>query len=77
MGKRTQTLDKGTLPRRPASRSRHFTVDIETVLNIHTPLWSSLTHSDLSSSSDRVSQTQSLVPHIILLEKYCTKHLFG
>ena len=30
MGKRTQTLDKGTLPRRPASRSRLFTVDVET-----------------------------------------------
>ena len=30
MGKRTQTPDRGTLPRRPASRSRLFTVDIET-----------------------------------------------
>ena len=25
-----QTLDRGTLPRRPASRSRVFTVDVET-----------------------------------------------
>ncbi|MGJ0282540.1 hypothetical protein [Streptococcus pyogenes] len=30
MGKRTQTLDRGTLPRRPASQSRLFTVDVET-----------------------------------------------
>ena len=30
MGKRTQTLDRGTLARRPASRSRLFTVDVET-----------------------------------------------
>ena len=30
MGKRTQTLDRGTLPRRPAYRSRLFTVDVET-----------------------------------------------
>ena len=30
MGKRTQTLDRGTLPRKPASRSCPFTVDIET-----------------------------------------------
>ena len=30
MGKRTQALDRGTLPRRPASRSRLFTVDVET-----------------------------------------------
>ena len=29
MGKRTQTLDRVTLPRRPASRSRRFTVDVE------------------------------------------------
>ena len=27
MGKRTQTLDRGTLPRRPESRSCLFTVD--------------------------------------------------
>ena len=32
MGKRTQTLDRGTLPRRPASRSRLLTVDVETVV---------------------------------------------
>jgi hypothetical protein len=32
MGKRTQTLDRGTLLRRPASRSRLFTVDVETVV---------------------------------------------
>ena len=30
MGKRTQTLDRGTLPRRPASRSCLFTVDVDT-----------------------------------------------
>ena len=30
MGKRTQTLDRGTMCRRPASRSRLFTVDVET-----------------------------------------------
>ena len=30
MGKRTQTLDRGTLPRRPKSRSRLFAVDVET-----------------------------------------------
>ena len=30
MGKGTQTLDRGTLPRRPASQSRRFTVDFET-----------------------------------------------
>ena len=30
MGKRTQTLERGTLPRRPASLSRLFTVDVET-----------------------------------------------
>ena len=30
MGKRTQTLDRGTLLRRPASRSHLFTVDVET-----------------------------------------------
>ena len=30
MGKRTQTLDRETLPRRPASPSRLFTVDVET-----------------------------------------------
>ena len=29
MVKRTQTLDRGTLPRRPASRSHLFTVDVE------------------------------------------------
>uniref|UniRef100_A0A8C7DKB7 Septin n=1 Tax=Oncorhynchus kisutch TaxID=8019 RepID=A0A8C7DKB7_ONCKI len=30
MGRITQTLDRGTLPRRPASRSHLFTVDVET-----------------------------------------------
>jgi hypothetical protein len=30
MGKRTQTLDRGTLPRRPAFRSCLFAVDVET-----------------------------------------------
>ena len=30
MGKITQTLDRGSLPRRPASRSRLFTVHVET-----------------------------------------------
>ena len=30
MGKITQTLDRGTLIRRPASQSRLFSVDIET-----------------------------------------------
>ena len=30
MGKTTQTLDRGTLPRRPASQSCLFTVDDET-----------------------------------------------
>ena len=30
MGNRTQPLDRWTLPRRPASRSRLFTVDVET-----------------------------------------------
>ena len=30
MGKRTQTLDRGTLPRKPASQSRLSTVDVET-----------------------------------------------
>uniref|UniRef100_A0AAZ3NU53 DNA-directed RNA polymerases I and III subunit RPAC2 n=1 Tax=Oncorhynchus tshawytscha TaxID=74940 RepID=A0AAZ3NU53_ONCTS len=30
MGKRTHTLDRGTLPRRPASWSRLFTVDVDT-----------------------------------------------
>uniref|UniRef100_A0A674BAI2 DDE Tnp4 domain-containing protein n=1 Tax=Salmo trutta TaxID=8032 RepID=A0A674BAI2_SALTR len=34
MGKRTQTLDRGTLPRRPASRSHLFPVDVETPLSI-------------------------------------------
>ena len=32
MGKRTQTLDRGTLPRRSASRSRLFTVYVETLV---------------------------------------------
>ena len=30
MGKRTQTLDRGTMSRRPASLSRLFTVKVET-----------------------------------------------
>ena len=30
MGKITQTLDRGTLPRRPATWSRLFTKDVET-----------------------------------------------